>query len=409
MVALSACGVPSSPPNEDPVLQRGLSAQPESLDPQLARSVASGKVLGDMYEGLYTRDAAGQRVAGVIEDGGMALSGDARRYTFTLRTDARWSDGSPVTAADFVRGWRFLADPDNAAFYADLITPLENARDIAIGAKLPSTLGVSARDAHTLDVVLTAPQPDFLERLAHPALAPRAPDANLTNGAYRLASVASGGVVSMHANPYFHAADTVAIKAVNYTSYEQEQTEYNAFRSGALDITSRVPRQLFLGDAPKPDTLRVTPYLGVAFLTMNMREPPSLALRRALSLAIDRVALAEDVLARGETPAYGLVPPGTRNGEEDYQVYLPDHAMLDATARIAAARTAMAQAMATAERAPQITLSYASSDENRVVALALQAMWREVLPELTVTLINKEFRVLLAEARSGQFDGMIRS
>ncbi|MEO0346216.1 MAG: peptide ABC transporter substrate-binding protein [Pseudomonadota bacterium] len=399
LASLAACTDGARAPEH---LRRGLSADPATLDPQQARSVAALKVLGDVYEGLLTRDAAGASIPGAAER--WEVSGDGTRYTFTLRDDARWRDGTPVTATDFQRGWRHLADPANAAFYADVLRPVVGAEAIAAGDAGTETLGIAAPDSRTVVITLTRPQADFLQRLGHPALAPRHGDAEppFANGAYAV-SERSPGRILLKRNASFHAAESVAIAQVEYRAFEQEATEYSAFRAGELDVTSRVPREVFrLPEARRPD-VRVAPYLGTVFLAFNMREAPPLNLRRALSLAVDREALAITVVGRGELPAFGLVPPGVANGTDSYTPLAESDAAAEHSDRVALAKTLAGDTPHT------ITVAYATSDENRVVAAALQAMWREALPNVSVTLENREFRVLLAQRRAGDFEGLMRA
>lgn len=399
LACLVACSGAPEPPG---TLRRGLSADPATLDPQQARSVAALKVLGDLYEGLLTRDAEGRVAAGVAER--WTVSADGTEYTFELRPTARWQDGQPVTAAHFVAGWRHLADPAQAAFYADLLRPVAGARDIANGEADAATLGVAALDPRTFRVRLTQPRADFVQRLAHPALAPRRDDVAtpFANGAYQLERRETGRVV-LQRNAAFHAAATVRVARVEYRAFEQEASEYNAFRAGELDITSRVPREVFRRPAPERRQVRVAPYLGTVFLAFNMREAPSINLRRALALAIDREALAQTVVGRGEAPAWGMVPPGTSNGVTPYESLAQREPAASMAERVALARQLAGDAQ------QGITLAYATSDENRVVAAALQAMWREALPNVAVTLENREFRVLLAQRRAGDFEGLMRA
>lgn len=382
LVVLAACG--EKPNMSADSLRRGLSAAPETLDPLQARSVAASVVLGDLYEGLLSRDAYGKLTPGAATN--WRLSADELVWTFSLRQNLNWSDGTSLTAADFVRAWQALAAPSSTAFYTDLLDPV--ARDPQTGL-----LDIDAIDAQTLVVKLRAPQADFLERLSHAALSPRATDPLLSNGAFRQVSGDVQSYVLLERNPHFHSLADVAIPSVRYEWFEQEQTEYAAYQSGSLDITSRVPRAVFR-EAERPPDLHTAPYLGVVYLSFNMRNPLSLTLRRQLSAAVDRQALAEVVLGRGETPAYGLIPPGSRNAGLDYQ---PRSHTLPVTPAVESREQL------------SIRLSYASSDENRVVAAALQQMWQTALPSLTVTLENKEFRVLLAESSAGTFEGLIRS
>ncbi|MEN7344150.1 MAG: peptide ABC transporter substrate-binding protein [Pseudomonadota bacterium] len=380
IVSLIACGAESPTPDTQ-VLRRGLSAVPASLDPVLARSVASAVVLSDLHEGLLTRDADGKLALGLAES--WAWSPDRSHLRFVLRPDLRWSDGRPLVAGDFVRAWQMLVAPETGAFYADLLAPVARLED--------GLLHIDAVDERHFNVYLESPVADFPERLAHPALSPRAADPLLTSGAYKIASGRSDTTLELVRNPNYHGADTVAIDVVTYTSFDDEQTEYATYRSGDLDITSRVPRQLFRGDVLPPD-LRRAPYFGVVYLSFNMREPLPRETRRALSAAIDRETLATLVVGRGEQPAFSLVPSGMANGDLTYEP-LP-------TKNDVAASTTMPS---------EIKINYATSEENRVVALAVQQMWREQFPTLEVVIENQEFRVLLAASREGRFEGLVRN
>ena len=403
---VAGCGGTELPADE---LHRAVSAQPESLDPHAARSVASAKILGDLYEGLLTRDAAGELTPGAAS--AWTVTDDGRTYTFALRDDARWSDGSRVTAADFARSWRRLVNPDTGAFYADLLLPVRGVRDVLEAGAPSASIGVRAPDASTLVVALEAPRQDFLERLAHPSLAPVHADPGVSNGAYVLRDAVPGSHISLSRNPHFHAADTVSVGAVRYWTIEREQTEYNRFRAGELDITSRVPAQAFR-DEPRQPGLRTAPYLGVVYLGINLRRAPlgeQPGLRRALSLATDRDFLASRVAGRGERPAWHFVPPGVSSMGVPYAAASLAYASWSQQQRDARAGALFANAGYGPDNPLTIELHYASSDENRRLAAALQTMWQAALPGLKVILNNKEFRVLLAENRRGELTGLFRA
>jgi ABC-type oligopeptide transport system substrate-binding subunit len=405
-VAVTACGGANLPEGE---IHRAVSAQPESLHPHAARSVASAKILGDLYEGLLTRDAAGALAPGVAS--AWSVTDDGRTYTFELREDARWSDGSRVTATDFVRSWRRLVNPDTGAFYADLLLPVRGVRAVLEEGAPAASIGVRAAAPTTLVVSLDAPRPDFPERLAHPSTAPVHDDARVSNGAYALQDAVPGSHVSLTRNPHFHAAETVSIPAVRYWTIEREQTEYNRFRAGELDVTSRVPAQAF-AETPRPAALRTAPYLGVVYLGINLRRAPlgdQPGVRRALSLATDRDFLASRIAGRGEQPAWHFVPPGVSSMGVAYEAATPAYAAWTQDERNARAATLFANAGYGPDKPLSIDLHYASSDENRRLAAALQSMWQAALPGLTVVLNNKEFRVLLAENRRGDLAGVFRA
>ncbi len=402
VLSLAGCGGETDVVRDVSTLNRGLSAAPESLDPQLARSVPALTVLADVYEGLLTRDASGVLVAGVASD--WRLSDDGLRYEFTIDPAARWSDGTPVTSADFVRAWRFLVDPKNGAFYGELLTAVTGFDEIRRGDSPVSALGVTAPRDDQLIVSLTVNQPDFLERVAMPALAPRATSTGLFNGAYVVKSTDLSEIVLAQNGAYASLAGD-AFATVRYQVFEQEQTELVAFESGDLDITSRVPRSLLRDPGKLESTLRRTPYLGIVYLNFNLREPLDVRLREALYLSVDRDALATQIVGRGEQPAWTMVPAGTRLGDTAYRGLELDVAALDIDRRIERAR----ELVANMESLPVVQIDYASNDENRVVAAALQQMWQTALPGLEVKLNNQEFRVVLSQARAGKFPGLVRS
>ena len=401
-LSLTGCGGEADAVKETSTLNRGLSAAPESLDPQLARSVPALTVLADIYEGLLTRDASGGLIAGVASD--WQVSDDGLRYEFTSGAAARWSDGTPVTSADFVRAWRYLVDPKNGAFYGELLSAVTGFDEIRRGDSPASALGVMAPSDDQLIVSLTAHQPDFLERVAMPALAPRPQTEGLCYGAYTVVST-DLSEIELRKNRSYRAFTEAGFETVRYQIFEQEQTELAAFESGDLDITSRVPRSLLRNPQKFASTLRRAPYLGIVYLNFNLREPLDPRLREALYLSVDRDALAARILGRGERPAWTMVPEGTRMGDTPYRGLAPEVAALNLERRIARSRALVVDI----ESLPMVQIDYASNDENRVVAAALQQMWQTALPGLEVKLNNQEFRVVLSQARAGEFPGLVRS
>lgn len=401
-----------------PVLRRSISAEPESLDPHLARSVPAAKVLGDLFEGLVTLGPDGSLQAGAAA--AWSVSDDGLTWTFRLRPELTWSNGEPLTAADFVWSFRRLVDPATGAFYGSNLAPIEGARAILEGQADPATLGVTAPDERTVVLRLEHPLADLLHRLAHPSAAPvhrpsverwgdgyPAPERLVGNGPYRLVERVIGGHIGLARNGFFRDPVSVPIERVRYYPLEDEMSEYNRYRSGELDITARVPAPVFRDvGRERPDELRVAPYLGVYYLGFNLAEPPFLDapdLRRALSLAIDRERIADTLTGRGEAPAWSWTPPAVR----DYSPPRFDYADLTPEARAEEARRLYRQAGYGPERPLRFRLRYNTSDENRRIATALQAMWREVLGA-EVELVNQEFRVLIAETRRGDVPGLFR-
>ena len=401
------------------VLHRGLPADPESVDPQKARSTQAGDVLRDIGEGLLGYSATGDLVPGVAES--WTISDDGLTYTFKLRDDARWSNGDPVTAGDFVYSLRRLVDPATAAFYASSIAVVDNAEAIIAGELPPDQLGVEAIDERTLVLRLARPAPYLLSLLTSPATFPvhagsigthgeafTRPGNLLSNGAYQLAAWTPGSVLALSRNEHYWNNAATAIDEVRYHVLTQGVTELNRYRAGELHITSTVPPDNFAQVRDEyGDELRVAPYLGIYYYGFNLSKPPfkeNPGLREALSMAIDRDVLVEKIMGRGEAPAYSWVPPGVAN----YQPRRLAFADMSQEERNARARRLMAEAGYGPDNPLEIELRYNTSDEHRRIALAVQAMWKDVL-EVETTLINEEFQVLLANMREAEVTQVFRT
>jgi oligopeptide transport system substrate-binding protein len=246
-VMLGACsnrgdddGVPQS---DAPALNRALSTEPESLDPQKSRSVQAADVLRDIGEGLVSYDAAGEMIPATAES--WDISEDGLTYTFRIRPEARWSNGDPVTAADFVFGLRRLVDPDTAAFYAAELGNVVNAAGIVAGKLEPGELGVSAPDDRTLVISLVRPTPYLLSLLTHPSTFPvhrgsvrqhgdafaRAGNL-LSNGAYVLADWEPGAMIELHRNEHYWNDAETSVDLVFHHVVTQEMAEFNRYRAG---------------------------------------------------------------------------------------------------------------------------------------------------------------------------------
>jgi oligopeptide transport system substrate-binding protein len=400
-------------------LQRGLNTDPESIDPHRARSVQAAEVLRDIGEGLVAYSATGELVGAAAES--WSISDDGLTYTFDIRPEARWSNGDALTAQHFVFSLRRLVDPATAAFYAQAVAAIVNAEAIIASEMAPSDLGVDVADDGTLVITLDRPTPYLLSLLTHPSTFPvhpgsvaehgtafTRPENLLSNGAYRLKSWEPGSVLKLVRNKnYWNNAET-SIEAVNYHVLTQEMTELNRYRAGEIDITDSIPPDSFEQVREQyRDEMHIAPYLGVYYYGYNLTKPPfagNIALRRALSMAIDRETLVEKVTGRGETPAYSWVPPGVSN----YDPRRLSYADMTQDERNAAARRLYRDAGYSEDRPAQIELRYNTSDTQQRIALAVQSMWRDVLGVET-TLINEEFQVLLANMREAEVTQVFRS
>jgi len=418
-LAVSSCTGREDPLDGMSVINRALSTEPESLDPQKGRSVQAADVLRDIGEGLVAYSASGELVAAAAES--WEMSEDGLSYTFHLRREARWSNGDPVTAGDFVFGLQRLVDPQTAAFYAAELANVVNAAAIVAGDMPTTELGVEAVDDATLVVSLLRPTPYLLSLMTHPSTYPvhrgsasehgdgfaRAGKL-LSNGAYVLIDWQPGSIIELRRNEYYWNNAGTAIDIVRHHIVTQEMAELNRYRAGELHTTSTVPPDNFEQiRTDHADQLHVAPTLGVYYYGFNLTKPPfrdEPALRQALSMAIDREVLVEAITGRGEAPAYSWVPPGVDNYEPPQLSY----ADLTQDERNALAQSLYKEAGYSDENPLRIELRYNTSDTQQRIALAVQAMWRDVLG-VEATPVNVEFQVLLDQMRDAEVTDVFRS
>jgi oligopeptide transport system substrate-binding protein len=388
-------------------VRRGNGGEPESLDPALAEAVQEFSVLGDLYEGLLARDAAGNIITGAAES--WTVSSDGLTYTFRLRRDARWSDGTPVAAKHFVAGMRRTLSPEAGSAFATLLYPIENAEAVAQGSLPATALGIMAPDDMTLVIRLHAPAAYLPWLLTMPIAFPFIDDGGdghgrfsdparfIGNGPFLLAEWEPGSHVRLRRNPEFREASDVAIDEVIYYSISEPITEVNMYRAGELDITFGVPgSHLARLRETHASELRIAPYLAVYYLAFDLSEAPfdNRALRQALSMAIDREALVS-ILGRGEQPAYGLIPDGLA----DYTPARAAWRSLPADERLERARELYAAAGYSDELPLRVTLLHDAADIHETIALAVSEMWRKTLG-VDVRLDKREWKYFLSTRKN---------
>jgi len=400
----AGCGKPG--PDDTVELRRGNGSEPDSIDPQLARMEAAMTILRDCYEGLVSMAPDGATIPGAAES--WSVSEDGRRYTFRLRATARWSNGDPLVAEDFAAAFRRLVDPKTASQYALMLEPVVNATDIVAGRKPAETLGVSAPDERTLVVDLTGPSSYFVAMLSHPSTFPvhRAtlaanprdfarPGTAVTNGAFVPVAWEIGSHIRAARNPHYWNDAANRLNAVRYVHVADPATELTRFRAGDLDITYTVPPgEVARLEHELPGRLKIAPHLGVYYYGLALDLPPfrdSPGLRQALSMAIDREVLTNQVLGDGERPAHGWVPDGVA----DYEPQRFEWAALDRHSRITEARRLYAAAGYSAKKPLTIELRTSKSPVHDRIALAVTAMWKETLG-VEASLRSEDFRVLKA-------------
>lgn len=371
------------------VLKRGNGAEPLTLDPHRATSLPSLNILRDLFEGLVGTAPDGTPVPGVAAN--WETSADGLSWQFALRTDARWSNGDPVTAGDFVAGIRRALDPATGSASAGLLAPILNARAVMTRRMAPDRLGVEAVDDNTLVIRLSAPTPWLLELLTQPVSSPlyrpgleqhgdafARPGRLISNGPFHLSDWQPQQSITLARNHNYWDGLDVAIDQVIYYPIEDQDVELRQYREGRLHWTSDVPHhQLGLVRRRLGDELSITPRLAVTWLGLNVTRPPfdtRPELRRALALAIDRELIVRSVTGAGEVPAYNWVPPMA-----GYPSQAPAWASLPRRRQVEEARRLLKDAGYGDKGSLELELLYPGGLNNRRLAIAVAAMWRETL------------------------------
>jgi oligopeptide transport system substrate-binding protein len=403
---------------ERQVLHRGNGAEPQSLDPHKTEGVPESNLQRDLYEGLTTGRPDGGVAPGVAR--AWDVSADGLVYTFQLREDARWSNGDPVTAHDFEYSLRRSVDPATLSNYGIMLRPIRNAAAVIAGELPPTALGVRAVDDRTLEITLSSPAPYFLGMLSHSAAYPvhrptverygdrwARPGRLVSNGAFMLQDWVVQSHIQLVRNPHYWDAADVRLDEVWYYPTENQSAELQRYRANELDMTNDLPfRQLRWIRDNLADELVIADYLGVYYYGLNVTGEPfanNRALRQALNLAINRERLTGQVTAAGEVPAYGFVP-----AVQGYTQYRPAWADWSQAEREAEARRRYAEAGFSPDRPLRLQILYNTHENHRTIAVAISAMWNEVLG-IQTDLVNEEWKVYLETRRSKQTTQVFRA
>lgn len=404
---------------ERTVLRRGNGPEPDTVDPQLARTDGSFNILRDLFEGLTAVGADGLPVPAAAES--WDVSPDGLVYTFHLRAGLQWSNGDPLKAADYVAGMRRLVTPATASPYAQFIEPVLNATAITKGEKAPEELGVSAPDDRTVVIRLEDPAPYLVGLVAQPPTFPvhgpslaangaqyAKPGKLVSNGAYVLEDWVVGSKIVLRRNRHYRDDAHTHIERVEFLHVADPGDEFRQYRAGQVDVTYVVPPPQFqwirqhLGAE-----LHVSPQLSVYYYGFNLTRPPfqgNADLRRALSMVIDREKLVTAVTGVGEAPAYSWVPPGVAN----YTPQAFDYAKWPYEERVKQARELYRKAGYSAERPLKVELRYNTGEVHNRLAVAIAAMWKEQLGVET-SLYAEEFRALLQSMQAKKDTQVFRS
>ena len=390
----------------------------KSLDPQLISSVDDSDVARGIFEGLFNEDGDGNLVpAGAVS---FTVSDDKLTYTFKLRPESKWSDGTPVTAADYVYAWQRLVDPALASEYAYYLelAQVKNAADITAGKTKASELGIKAVDDHTLQVSLENPIPYFTKMLTNTATFP-APKATIdkfganwtkkenivTNGAYLLSEVVDGEKYVETKNPNYWDATNVIMSPITALVINDEDAALTRYQAGELDRTDVPAGQYPHLKEQFPKEAISTPYACAYDYLINLADGKGnpalkdLRVRKALSYAVDRDVIVNNILQGGQTAAYSWTPPAI-NG---YVMPVIDYSKMTQAERNDKAKALLKEAGFGPDHPLQLTLNYNTSDAHKKIAVAIQQMWKQTLGvELTPN--NYEWKVHTDKMIAGDFE-----
>jgi oligopeptide transport system substrate-binding protein len=401
------------------VLHRSIGPDLADLDPHMATQTAYYSVLSAILEGLVAEDPVDLHpVPGVAER--WDVSPDGLAYTFYIRQDALWSNGDPVTAQDFIDSWHRILTPSLGAAYASQLFMIQGAEAYNKGDSDFSQVGLHARDARTLSVALEHPAPWFLSLLASPAWLPvptktiakyggvaergvpwATPERWVGNGPFVLKSWQRGQEIVVTRSPSYWDSGSVRLREIHFHAFDSIDAEERAFRAGQLHVTETIPPDkidAYRKDAP--DLLRIDPLLGTYFLRINVRRP-ALAdsrIRMALALAVDRTAITEKVLRGGQAPAFSFTPPGLGG-------YVPEPVQRKNLEE--ARRLLSAAGHPGGDGIPTFELLYNDSESHKLIAEAIQEMWRRDLG-INVKLVNQDLKSTEGARSTGTYD-LLRS
>lgn len=390
---------------QEQILHRDNGEEPVTLDPHQAEGAPSAHILRDLFEGLTAESPQGRVIPGAAIR--WNISRDGKTYTFYLRREARWSNGDPVTAEDFVYGLRRSASPATASSHAQVLLPIANAAEVLSGAMSTEQLGVTAINDYILQISLKGPTPYFLNLLndasTYPVHRPSVmehgsafsrPGNLVSNGAYVLKDWKLRSRIELVKNENYWDAENVVLEQIFYFPFADQSAASKQFRAGELHWTYGVPNNQFKWlQKHYPDELVISPWSGSFFFGYNLLREPFIenpGLRLALALALDRDLLTEKVTQFGEQPSYALVPPGI--GE--FVSPLPEWAEWSQAERNEEARRLYAGAGYSEDRPLRFEIRYDTGQNNKKMALAAASLWKQVLG-VQATLLNEEPIVFL--------------
>ncbi|MBM4153047.1 MAG: peptide ABC transporter substrate-binding protein [Kiritimatiellaceae bacterium] len=402
--------------NQTKTLHIGNLSEPKELDPHIVTGLSEGNIIAALLEGLVSDSpTGGDPVPGVAQR--WDISPDQTVYTFHLRPEAKWSNGDPVCADDFVFSYRRILSPNLGSPYADMLHLLKNGKAYNEGTITDfDQVGVKALDAHTLQLTLEAPTPAFLARLNHWSWFPVHPPTILAqgaidqlgtswtqpgrfvgNGPFVLATWKQNQSIGVVKNSNYWDAANVQLNAIQFYPIYDHKIEERSFLAGQLHITGTIPLERVAHyQKTQPEQVRITPYLRSYYYLLNATKPPlnDPRVRKALALAIDRTAIVKYVTRSGEEPAHSFTPPHIGSYTPPT---IPSFDPAEAKRLLAEAGYPNGAGF------PALSLLFHTSDLHTRIAEVIQQMWKDNLG-IDIRLENVEWKVYQSRRKERSFE-----
>ena len=420
-VLVSGCSENVTPVDsglEKQIYHHGNGSEPQGIDPHIVTGVPEHHILISLCEGLTIpnpnpKDSNGY-IPGTAES--WSISEDGKEYIFKLNKNAKWSNGEPVTADDFVWSWKRILTASLGSQYPDMLYYLEGAYEYHNGLTNNfDEVGVKALDTHTLKVNLKNPTPFFIGLLSHYSTWPvhketvlkygdiddrngewTRPGNFVCNGPFQLKTWELNNKIVVEKNPYYYDASMVRLNEIHYYPVSNVMTEDRMFRAGQLHLTSSFPTQkcpMYIEE--KNPTFKIDPYMGTYFYRINTENKAlsDVRVRKALAYSIDRKLLVDKVTQCGQIPAYSFTPPGSNGYQPSTEIpYDP----------ILAKELLAAAGYSPENPFPKLEILFNTNEGHRKVALAIQQMWQNELG-IEVELVNQDWKVYLSREMVGDF------
>ena len=400
------------------ILKVQVGPDPETVDPALNSAVDGGNMILHAFEGLLTLDENGQLKEGQAES--WETSEDGLTWTFHLRDGLKWSDGTDLTAEDFVYSWQRVCDPNVAAPYAETVLGMVKGYDEAIAGDI-TKLDVQAPDEKTVVVNLANPCPYFGELAAFATLNPvqkatveangdawaTSADTYISNGPFMMTEWVPGSHITFSKNPNYWNAEAIKLDKLEFELIEDSNAAYSAYTSGEVDMIKDVPTEE-IPSLEGNDDFYVDPIIGTYYLSLNTQKDifKDAKVRKALSLAIDRDYVANTIMQGTYSPAYNFMGPGWADADgSDFitnanggKTYISE----DYEANLAEAKKLLAEAgYPDGEGFPQFTYSTNEAGYHKPVAEYLQQAWSELGIDVTVETV--EWASFTPMRRNGEY------